>query len=135
MTLTRLIYSSHPFGFDTAMLSGILINSRRNNTRDGITGALICRADVYLQLLEGPDDKVEAAMQRIKRDDRHVDIKQHVSEPVADRLFGAWAMLDDPARSWLWTQEEVANDALRNASEADVLAVFIRLADEKSAEA
>ena len=135
MTLTRLIYSSHPFGFDSAMLSGILINSRRNNTRDNITGALICRADVYLQLLEGPDDKVEATMQRIKRDDRHVDVRQHVSEPVTERLFGAWAMLDDPARSWLWSQEEIAADALVNASEAQVLAVFTRLAAEKAVEA
>jgi len=125
-----VIYSSHPFGFNVSSLSGILNDAWRNNLRDDISGALICRADVYLQLLEGPPIAVKAAMDRIKLDDRHVDITPHVSGPVTERLFGDWAMLDDPARSWLWTQEEVAQDALKNATEEEVLAVFTRLAEE-----
>ena len=52
--MKQLIYSSQPFGFDEAMLAGILSGARYNNVRDGITGALICRQDIYLQLIEGP---------------------------------------------------------------------------------
>jgi hypothetical protein len=44
MNLFRAIYSSRPFGFDEGILNGILTDARRANQRDGITGALICRA-------------------------------------------------------------------------------------------
>lgn len=60
MSLTQLIYASQPFGYDSAGLYNILSVSRSLNERDGLTGALMCRADVYLQLLEGPQDKIDA---------------------------------------------------------------------------
>ncbi len=127
MELYRIIYSSRPFGFDDAMLNSILSDARRCNVRDDITGALICRADLYLQLLEGPQGAVEAAFARIAQDDRHLEVRRLVSGPIAARQFGAWAMRDDPARSWMWTQAEVESGALEEASEA---AVFGRLAQE-----
>ena len=46
MSVFRAIYTSRPFGFDTAILHGILSDARRANLRDGITGALICRGDI-----------------------------------------------------------------------------------------
>ena len=127
MTVHRVIYSSRPFGFDAAMLGGILIAARRNNRRDDVTGALICRSDIYLQLLEGPQAAVSAAFDRIARDDRHLDIEPLFAGEVADRLFPAWAMLDDPARSWLWSRAEVA--AGPPAAPA-AIGVFERLANE-----
>ena len=130
MSLVQLVYTSHPFGFDMGVLNSLLIVSRRNNARDAVTGALICRADIYLQLLEGPGDKVEAAFQRIGRDDRHLDVQRLVAGPVAERLFPDWAMRDDPARSWMWTQDEIAGGALERASPAEVRAIFARLAAE-----
>ena len=60
MGLTQLIYTSRPFGFEAETLDDILISARRHNREDGITGALICRADLFLQLLEGPDSEVRA---------------------------------------------------------------------------
>lgn len=39
MSLMQLTYASHPFGFDDAMLAGILLDARRCNARDGITSA------------------------------------------------------------------------------------------------
>lgn len=130
MTLHQLIYMSEPFGFDDGMLNGILSISRRNNVRDGLTGALICRRDIYLQLLEGPEAAVAATYARIKRDDRHLALVRLVSEPVETRLFPEWAMLDDPARTWLWTETEIAAGAIKAASPADVLGVFERVACE-----
>ena len=41
MTGTRLIYRSQPFGFDTAMLVGILSPARRNNPQWGISAGLL----------------------------------------------------------------------------------------------
>lgn len=131
MTMFRLIYTSRPFGFDQATLGGILIGARRNNARDGVTGALICRADLYLQLLEGPRPAVEAAFARIDRDDRHVDVERLTADDVTDRMFPAWDMLDDPARSWLWSAAEVAAGAVAAASPADLRGVFERLAADR----
>jgi len=130
MHLIQLIYASRPFGFDNATLNGILVEARRNNPRDGITGALICRADIYLQLLEGPEAAVDSAFARIARDDRHLEVKMLYRRPAAERLFPEWAMRDDPARSWMWTKPEIAGGAIAKASPDDVLAVFARLAAE-----
>ena len=52
----QLIYASRPFGYDDLTLTSILMQARENNARNGITGALICREDVFLQILEGPRD-------------------------------------------------------------------------------
>ncbi len=128
--LIQLIYSSRPFGFDEAALNGILSDARYHNGRDGITGALVCRSDIYLQLLEGPRAAVEAAYARIVRDDRHVEVRRHVSTPVPSRLFPSWAMRDDPARSWMWSRAEIADGAIDRASRDDLLGVFARLASE-----
>ncbi len=130
MSLKQLIYASQPFGFDAGRLDDILLKSRANNVRDGITGALICRADLYLQLLEGPPDGVDAAFDRIKVDDRHCDITLLQSRTVNARRFPGWAMRDDPAQSWMWSQEEIAAGALRLAHADEILAVFDRLACE-----
>jgi hypothetical protein len=130
MTLFRAVYSSRPFGFDTAILSGILLDARRANERDGITGALICRGDIYLQWLEGPEDKVRDALARIRRDDRHVEMTLLVADPVAERVFGDWAMLHDPAVTWIWSREEIADGAVERSTPEEVMGFFLRLRDQ-----
>ena len=72
------------------------MTARRNNPRDAITGVLICRNDLYLQLLEGPQAAVEARYSSIARDDRHLEVVKRLSRPVTERLFPNWAMRDDP---------------------------------------
>lgn len=127
MTGMRLIYRSQPFGFDRAMLAGILSTARRNNPQWGITGALICRHDVYLQLIEGPSDSIEALYARILKDDRHLDVRLLLQEKMGQQLFPAWAMLDDEAPSLFWSAEDVDKGALETASPDMLLAPFIRL--------
>lgn len=124
MDLMQLIYASQPFGFDEATLNGILSDARRCNRRDDVTGALVCRADVYLQMLEGPPPAVDAAFARIAQDDRHGDVRLLHRRLAAERLFPGWSMRDDPAHSWHWTREQVAAGALTRASDAELLAVF-----------
>jgi hypothetical protein len=130
MPLIQLTYASRPFGYDGAVLQGILMDARRCNARDGITGALICRDDLFLQLLEGPEAAVEATYARILRDDRHVEVRPLTRAPITDdgRLFGAWAMRDDPAQSWVWSREAVHDGAAERASPDEVMAIFRRLA-------
>jgi hypothetical protein len=130
MDLVQLVYSSRPFGFDDAMLNGILTDARHHNTRDGITGALVCRQDVYLQLLEGDRDRVEATYGRIAKDSRHLEVNRCFLASAARRLFPRWAMRDDPARSWLWSPQQVADGAIARATPAELLTVFARVAAE-----
>lgn len=130
MAMIQLVYASRPFGFDEATLSGILFTARANNTRDGITGALVCRSDLYLQMLEGPQDKVEAAYASIEEDDRHLEVRCLTRATIDTRMFGAWAMRSDPAQSWMWTREQVENAAPDTATPEEVIAVFSRLIKE-----
>ena len=130
MSLTQSIYSSKPFGFDASVLDDILTISRVLNARDEITGTLICRADMYLQLIEGPDAAIQATYQRISGDDRHLEINLLVSRQVTERMFSKWAMRDDPARSWMWTHAEVSAGAIQAATPAEIIAIFERLAGE-----
>lgn len=130
MDLIQLIYVSRPFGFHEEVLNGILSVARHFNKRDNITGALVCRADIYLQYLEGPEATVLAAYARIQADDRHLEVTQLLREPITIRRFPTWAMRDDPARSWMWTQDQVADGAVKRASAADLIGVFERIAAE-----
>ncbi len=132
MALTQIVYSSKPFGFDASVLDDILTISRIRNSKADITGTLICRADMYLQLIEGPDAAIQATYQRIAMDDRHVEINLLLSRAVTERLFPKWAMRDDPARSWMWTQQEIADGAIAAATQQDIVAIFERLASEEA---
>lgn len=130
MRETQLIYASRPFGYDDLTLTSILAHARRNNARNGITGALICRQDLFLQMLEGRRDVVTSTYARILRDDRHVDVTTLLCSDITKRLFPDWSMRHDPARSWMWTPEEVAKGAIGRASEQEILGIFERLATE-----
>ena len=128
MPLTQLIYSSRPFGFDDSILSQILLTARRNNANAHVTGCLICRGDLYLQLLEGPDAAIARLYDSILEDDRHLEVTRRMHHQTEARLFAGWAMRDDPAQSWLWTKTEVDAGALDRADEAEFLEVFERVA-------
>jgi len=133
MRLAQLIYTSRPFGFDEATLDDILLTARVNNARARITGALICRADLYMQLLEGPRESVTEVMARILRDDRHLEIRLVHCGDATERLFPEWSMRDDPPHSWMWTQAEVRAGAARDALATETLAIFRRLATQPRA--
>ena len=128
MLLSRLIYCSQPFGYDQPMLNGILADARTYNPKNNITGALICREDIFLQLLEGPEDKLLITYDKILNDDRHLDIELLVKELCDDRLFPSWSMKDDPAKTWFWTKDEIDSGILTTVSKSDLLGVFDKVA-------
>ena len=73
-------------------IGGILARSRRNNTRDGVTGGLLFSDGCFAQVLEGPMEAVMAAFERIQCDERHGEIIVLQSGPVAQRHFSDWSM-------------------------------------------
>jgi hypothetical protein len=127
----QLVYSSRPFGYDDLTLTGILLQARENNARNGITGALICRGDLFVQMLEGPRDVVTSTFARIVRDERHADVMKLLCRDIDKRLFPEWSMRHDPAQSWMWTPEDVAKGAICKASGHEILEIFERLAREQ----
>lgn len=65
---------------------------RRNNRRDGVTGALLVGEGTFAQILEGTRTAVEATFERIQCDVRHGDVDVLQCEPVAARMFSNWDM-------------------------------------------
>ncbi|UYY58641.1 BLUF domain-containing protein [Sphingomonas sp. S2-65] len=93
MTMLQLIYvSSVRPGAEGIDPDTILAKSRVNNQRDEITGLLYSDGTRFLQALEGPTDKVEAAYARIKADPRHRAIVMLSEREIQAREFGEWAM-------------------------------------------
>lgn len=131
--VTQLIYMSEPFGYESAILSAILETARRNNSRRGITGALICRHDIYLQLIEGDAGAIDALFARIVEDDRHLAVRLLSRAEAPDRMFPGWSMLHDPARSWLWSPDEVGRGVVQGVTPEELRQAFARAAAEACA--
>ena len=126
--MKQLIYRSQPFGFDDAMLAGILFQARRNNRRDAITGALICRHDLYIQLIEGPEPAINALYEKIAADDRHNDVCLLLADAVETRMFPEWDMLDDTMPTLTWSPDAVEGGAIETATPDALRGVFERVA-------
>ena len=124
--IKQVIYVSKPVGFDEEILNSILTLSRFNNERNQITGALICRSDLYLQYLEGPAHKIDSVYSKIKIDDRHEDVRLLEDGRSRRRLFSNWAMRGEPVKDWIWTEKEVSNGALERLSGDDAMDIFIK---------
>ena len=91
--MLQLVYvSSATPGQKVADPAAILAASRANNSRDDITGLLYSDGTRFLQALEGPADKVEAAFARIKADPRHRAVVILSRREIDAREFGDWAM-------------------------------------------
>lgn len=76
-------------------IAALLVQARRNNQRDALTGALIFNGHNFLQLLEGPADKVEACLAVIRTDPRHSGMVEIRRRDVDERSFAEWSMLYD----------------------------------------
>lgn len=91
--LVRLLYASRTHGPLTAkVIEGILESSRRHNPERGITGILCHGGEVFLQVLEGGRDAVNALYNEIARDSRHRDVTVLHYEEVMERRFAGWTM-------------------------------------------
>jgi class 3 adenylate cyclase len=67
--------------------------SQTNNSREGITGVLLCCSNIFFQILEGEEDRIDSLYQKILKDDRHYQILCLKSElNVSLRIFPEWSM-------------------------------------------
>jgi hypothetical protein len=93
MSLHRMLYVSFSVaGFDLQINTAILEEARELNLASGITGVLLCRDAVFMQVLEGPAVAVQATFARIRRDQRHQGVVVLAAYDAAQRIFPGWQM-------------------------------------------
>ncbi len=91
--LVRLMYASRATAaFSEADLALILKTSREHNPAEGITG-LLCYSDgIFVQVLEGGREAVNARYKHIVLDKRHRDVVLLGYEEIVERGFPGWNM-------------------------------------------
>ncbi|WP_018694364.1 BLUF domain-containing protein [Algicola sagamiensis] len=117
--MVELIYYSHSISVLNAEdVALILEGAREKNSGMDITGLLIYKGGCFLQVIEGPRDKINQLFQSISHDARHFDITLVCYRETDRRNFEAWRMgyLDEQA---LAAQDlQVGNLDALTASEA-----------------
>lgn len=73
-------------------LSTILVQSRRNNTANGLTGLLWTDGTRFLQVLEGESANLQNVFDRIKVDPRHRAVVVLHDRTIHTPTFGHWSM-------------------------------------------
>ncbi len=71
----------------------ILSSARFNNARQHITGALFFSGQCFVQHLEGPQEYVEATLDRIAQDVRHTNLNVVSHGWGENRRFASWSMI------------------------------------------
>lgn len=84
-TLRRLVYTSRANDHD---LIDILRVSRANNGIDGVSGLLLARLGMFVQVLEGQPESVATTFQRIRYDTRHSHVEVLSDTVETKRAFG-----------------------------------------------
>ncbi|MFO0626072.1 MAG: BLUF domain-containing protein [Polyangiales bacterium] len=94
MQLKRIKYvSRQKVPMSREEIDDIVRVSAENNPRRSVTGAMMASGTVFFQILEGPGDAVDALVEVIRNDPRHVDfVCLGVQEVCSTRLFPEWAM-------------------------------------------
>jgi hypothetical protein len=85
-------------------VESILFTARRFNQKLELTGLLLSSPSHFMQILEGEEDVVRSAYERICRDPRH---HAHVilrETRVDERQFGDWTMA-----SHIWHDDELTS--------------------------
>ncbi|WP_437205301.1 BLUF domain-containing protein [Planctomicrobium sp. SH664] len=91
--MIQLIYTSAAVTpFSTSDLMKLLQGWRQKNGACGVTGLLLSYQNSFMQVLEGPDEAVEATYARIKVDPRHRWLQQLCCSSISRPIFVGWSM-------------------------------------------
>lgn len=74
-------------------LRQLLRQARRRNRDLDVTGLLLVDPPIFLQILEGPPDSVDAVFASIREDPRHTDVDVlYSNDRCPEREFARWRM-------------------------------------------
>ena len=132
--MIQLAYVSSTTGLLTVEeIARILVVSRENNSRQGITGLLVYKGGNVLQVLEGERDAVLSLYAKIRNDTRHDGVITLYTREIAGREFPQWSMgfheVNDASARQLEGFSEVLHPGfdlctLKASSAAKLLACF-----------
>ena len=89
-TLAYASSSTHPLNQED--LDHLLEVARTNNKKKGITGILLYHDGNFMQILEGPRERVLETYTLIEGDPRHKGIIRLLSRTFPSRNFDTWSM-------------------------------------------
>lgn len=96
-SLIRLIYVSVASrALEPPDLGAIAAASHRNNAAQGLTGLLLFGGSRFYSVLEGPQRRVFARMERIITDPRHRDLFVVREDPIPAPRFANWSFASIP---------------------------------------
>ena len=91
--LVRLLYASRAVADpQAATIADIMRQSHAHNPGHGITGILCHSEHVYMQVLEGGRDAINALYGKIVCDPRHRDVVLLHYEEINERRYAGWTM-------------------------------------------
>ncbi len=114
--LLQIIYVSTVAPHQVIDPDVMLAKARSNNGRDGITGMLYFDGTRFMQAMEGPAEKIEATLARIKADRRHRALVVLSKRAIEAREFGDWAMAANTPGTSNETFFNRVEDLIANAS-------------------
>ncbi|MGI4778006.1 MAG: BLUF domain-containing protein [Janthinobacterium lividum] len=86
--LQEILYCSVLSPSEPPLVVGqIVAQARARNAQRGITGLLVFDGSRFCQHLEGPNEAVDALMQRIAHDTRHSDVRVLYSGQRSERRY------------------------------------------------
>lgn len=89
----RIIYiSTAAKGLTDADVDAISATAERDNPANQLSGFLLYNQRNFLQMLEGPRDRIGALLRRIISDERHDGVVMMVDEEIAARSCADWQM-------------------------------------------
>ena len=93
MSIYHLVYRSFATKeFSEEGYHKLLESSRKRNEESNITGLLLFRNGVFLQLLEGPESAVKNVYSMICKENRHERVVTLVETASDARIYEKWAM-------------------------------------------
>ena len=87
-----LYFSSAVRLFSDDELLALLKVARANNARLDVSGMLLYADGNFVQLIEGPDNAVDALYAKISRDPRHTSLLKALDGPISERRFADWTL-------------------------------------------
>ena len=101
--LVRLTYASRANdGMTGDALNALCKAARAKNLDLGVTGVLVYSDGIFLQVLEGSRDAVNALYARLLRDSRHRELVLLSYEEICERRFAGWYMGQAAHHAWSW---------------------------------
>jgi Sensors of blue-light using FAD len=91
--MLQIIYASVASKpYSTKMLVELLDKARNRNSAAGISGMLLYHEGSFLQVLEGPNEAVDALYEKIHKDPGHCDPILLSRELIEKKEFEEWSM-------------------------------------------